>query len=393
MPCSSRLILSIHARFLLGQLDIQEYDSACPSWEKLSDISTGETEAPSVSPSVASPDAACSGNLFENGDFERVGADVWGNPTIPPWIGWGGSINGWFGEDDLSPGNTAIKVSPRIGWYQGPFQEITPECFSDAKQMWRLEIDFRLLDGETDEGIECDPTTGDCPLLTYQAIQPDGISQWGSYIDYGMEWNKDGWSHYSVVFESPEHWIDATMIRGIILGGPDTATLMVDNVKLERCYGCTDGSTDGSNDNVKNDQIHLSQKAAKCWTPGSEIMITSNTLMAHEHQTATIESTDPATGTLKLTSSIDAVSTLTSDPNHAVEVALLSRRIIFEADDDENDHLIGGHLIVLMTPDVVQHIEGVEIRNFGQQGNLGRYPIHFHLCNNSFGSVVKNNVV
>jgi len=374
-----------------GQLDIQEYDSACPSWENLSDISTAETEAPSVSPSVASPYPACSGNRYENGDFE--------NFDIAPWKFWSGNINDWIGEDDLTPGNTAIKVFSRKGWYQGPYQELAPECFSDARQTWRLEIDLRLLDAETNNGIECDPTISGihaCPFFLYQAKQPNGVHQWGSYYDHGMEWNKDGWSHFSVVFDSPEHWIDATVIRGIILGGPDTATLMVDNVKLERCYGCTDGSNDNVNNNqinVNNNQIHLSQKVAECWTPGSEIMITSGTLMPNGHQIATIESTDPATGTLKLTSSIDAVSTLTSDPNHAVEVALLSRRIIFEADDDEDDDLIGGHLIVLMTPDVVQHIEGVEIRNFGQQGNLGRYPIHFHLCNNSFGSVVKKNVV
>ena len=98
-------------------------------------------------------------------------------------------------------------------------------------------------------------------------------------------------------------------------------------------------------------------------------------------------------GTLKLTSPIDPVSTIASDPNHAVEVALLNRRIVFEADDDVSDDLIGGHLIIFFTPSVSQHLEGVEIRNFGQQGNLGRYPVHFHLCDDGVGSIVRKNVV
>jgi len=142
-----------------------------------------------------------------------------------------------------------------------------------------------------------------------------------------------------------------------------------------------------------NNQIHLSQAAASCWQPGSEVVITSSSNGWNNHQTAVIESTDPFAGTLKLTSGIDPVSTVASDPKHAVEVALLNRRIVFEAEDDANDDLHGGHLIVFATPEVVQRIEGVEIRNFGQQGILGRYPIHFHICESAAGSVVRNNVV
>ena len=57
-----------------------------------------------------------------------------------------------------------------------------------------------------------------------------------------------------------------------------------------------------------------------------------------------------------------------------------------------DDDLIGGHMIIYWTPNP-QHLEGVEIRNFGQQGRLGRYPTHFHLCGNSTGSVMTKNVV
>jgi hypothetical protein len=63
----------------------------------------------------------------------------------------------------------------------------------------------------------------------------------------------------------------------------------------------------------------------------------------------------------------------------AVEVALLSRKILFEGETDSGDSLLGAHMMVMQNPDVVQYLEGVDFRNFGQQGNLGRYPIHFHL--------------
>lgn len=56
-------------------------------------------------------------------------------------------------------------------------------------------------------------------------------------------------------------------------------------------------------------------------------------------------------------------------------------------------NLHGGHLIIYHTPGVAQRLEGVEIRDFGQQGNLGRYPIHFHMSGDVDGSVVRNNVV
>eukprot|EP00957_Ditylum_brightwellii_P179535 13677025-Ditylum_brightwellii.AAC.1 len=82
----------------------------------------------------------------------------------------------------------------------------------------------------------------------------------------------------------------------------------------------------------------------------------------------------------------------------ASEVAWLSRPIVFEAEGDGPSNTIkgalhGGHLIIYHTPNVAQRIEGVEIHNFGQQGELGRYPIHFHMSGNVAGSTVRKNVI
>ncbi|GJP48394.1 hypothetical protein CLOM_g7684 [Closterium sp. NIES-68] len=75
--------------------------------------------------------------------------------------------------------------------------------------------------------------------------------------------------------------------------------------------------------------------------------------------------------------------------DEAAEVALLSRAIVIQGHQNPDDPLIGGHLIVMQTAER-QLIKGVELVNMGQQGNLGRYPMHFHLCQNVRGSVVSS---
>ena len=84
-------------------------------------------------------------------------------------------------------------------------------------------------------------------------------------------------------------------------------------------------------------------------------------------------------------------TTMKDSAAFAVEVALLSRNILFEGESDDSHQT--GHLIVFRTPWINQRIEGVEFRHFGQQGILGRYPIHFHLCGDVDGSVVAKNTI
>ncbi|GJP61604.1 hypothetical protein CLOP_g18747 [Closterium sp. NIES-67] len=76
------------------------------------------------------------------------------------------------------------------------------------------------------------------------------------------------------------------------------------------------------------------------------------------------------------------------------EVALLNRTIAITGTDEPAPyHREGGHFMVFMsrTP---QFIEGVEFAQMGQQGKLGRYNIHFHVCGDDQGrSVVRKNVM
>jgi hypothetical protein len=133
------------------------------------------------------------------------------------------------------------------------------------------------------------------------------------------------------------------------------------------------------------------------WAVGSEIVITSHTIKWDGHQVRTISQVTPfgsdgAYVALLLSSAIDRPTTLIDSPDFAVEVALLSRNIVVQGGSDSNS-FHGGHLMIMQTPKVQQYIEGIDFQNCGQQGSLGRYPIHFHLCGDVAGSVVIKNSV
>jgi len=135
-----------------------------------------------------------------------------------------------------------------------------------------------------------------------------------------------------------------------------------------------------------------------CWTPGSEILITSHTIRHEDSQVAKILSVaeDDGKNIITLEDPIHEPISLEHDARTGVEVALLSRNLKFTIDenDDVDNPLHGGHFIIMITAaPVLQEIVGVEIDGFGQQGRLGRYPIHFHMCGNVTGSVVSKNTI
>lgn len=152
----------------------------------------------------------------------------------------------------------------------------------------------------------------------------------------------------------------------------------------------------GSNYN-QPDTIYLEDAGIKGkWTVGAEIVITSHTRNPDDAQVRTIVavSTAPKSGysTYKLNAPIFRPTTIVESPDMAVEVALLSRNIVFEGGSDTTTYH-GGHFMIFHTPIIIQVIEGIEITNFGQQGLLGRYPIHFHYCDDVTGSIIRKNSI
>ncbi|PRP73209.1 hypothetical protein PROFUN_03523 [Planoprotostelium fungivorum] len=60
------------------------------------------------------------------------------------------------------------------------------------------------------------------------------------------------------------------------------------------------------------------------------------------------------------------------------EVGLLNRNIVVRGDNTSESELYGGH--VLLRHGQILQITGVEFTRMGQQGILGRYPVHFHMA-------------
>jgi hypothetical protein len=132
------------------------------------------------------------------------------------------------------------------------------------------------------------------------------------------------------------------------------------------------------------------------WSVGAQILITSHTKKWDEHQQRTITQIADASVSgyvaVVLDTPILRPTTMVETSDFAVEVAMLSRNIVFEGGIDTTARH-GGHFIIFHTPTVVQFIQGIEIKNFGQQGLRGRYPIHFHFCKDVPGSVVSKNTI
>lgn len=132
------------------------------------------------------------------------------------------------------------------------------------------------------------------------------------------------------------------------------------------------------------------------WVVGAELLITSHTLDWDGHQVRTITKVSSYTQRsgfvqFELNEPVLRPTTRRESRDFAVEVALLSRNIEFIGGHDDIDNH-GGHLWILNTPNVAQTLVGVNVRNFGQQGSLGRYPIHLHFCGDSPSVIAKNTI-
>lgn len=121
----------------------------------------------------------------------------------------------------------------------------------------------------------------------------------------------------------------------------------------------------------------------KTWGVGATIVITSHTLKWTDQQLRTIMNIQSSGGKaiITLDSSIRRPTTLVESNDFAVEVALLSRNIRFQGGIEKDD---GGHMWVFYTPTVIQTIDGLEIRQFGQQVRF------FAACNAKFSDVQRN---
>jgi G8 domain len=174
----------------------------------------------------------------------------------------------------------------------------------------------------------------------------------------------------------------------VVAGGKVTIHGLPPNtLAWTRLYGVL-----GSSNNP--DTIFVPKSVIGKWGVGAEILITPHTRNWNENQVRTIKSITSSNGfaAITLNTPILRPTTMSESPDFAVEVALLSRNVVFSGGADHTSQL-GGHFMIMNTPKVIQTIVGVDLQNFGQQGILGRYPIHFHFCNDIPGSIVSKNTI
>ncbi len=71
------------------------------------------------------------------------------------------------------------------------------------------------------------------------------------------------------------------------------------------------------------------------------------------------------------------------------EVAVLSRNVRIESINDTymQQQGFGGHIMAMPNSDM--KLDGIELKNMGQRGVTGRYPIHWHQAGNAQGDFVK----
>ena len=73
------------------------------------------------------------------------------------------------------------------------------------------------------------------------------------------------------------------------------------------------------------------------------------------------------------------------------EVALLSRNIRIQGDEQSEDMRFGGHIMIMPFSEGL--ISGVEMFRMGQEGILGRYPFHWHVAGFVTGQYIRNSSI
>jgi len=145
--------------------------------------------------------------------------------------------------------------------------------------------------------------------------------------------------------------------------------------------------------------LRIQGDVTRCWSRGDRIVVASTSTDFREAEHATISRIyDSVNGvtTVEIHETLQHDHTGISDAyvsdgrtiEQAAEVGLLSRDLVIEGQLADLESTDGGHFVVSKTA-VRQAIEGVEFRRMGQQGTLGRYSCHFHMCGSVSRSFIR----
>jgi hypothetical protein len=303
-----------------GRLEINGADPSCPAWEKLKAVSGSglPSLAPGSAPVMSFP--CGDGNILANSDFEQ---------GILSWVGYGNP------RDVIAPGyddvGKAIIATGRNNWSAGIYQSLNLTCVAKS-QRWQVSAKVKLYDETTGNPVSCDTDVPmDCPLVRfYYRVGADG-HYFYEYYDTDMIWREGNWNDLNVTVGID---LDEAVEIGIMIsGGPIGAVLEVDDVAMIPIQGAMLEEIQEAERNDSINQLLVSPEAASCWGPGTELLLTSHTRSDLDRQVVTVQSVDVEMRTITLSQTIVKPLTLQDHNDFAIEVASLTRRVVFEAEE------------------------------------------------------------
>jgi hypothetical protein len=180
---------------------------------------------------------------------------------------------------------------------------------------------------------------------------------------------------------------------------------LTNNVKDEQMMGMGDRGImlSGGTLNLHGDRTNTWTKLAKTaeagsttievlnaaqWKVGDEIVLASTDYDPRQAERRTIAAISGNTLTLDKKLDYMHFGKITFDVDERGEVGLLTRNIKVQASDDAAQTFMGGHIMAMVTSKLF--VEGVELNRMGQNLELARYPIHWHLVGEGKGQYIKN---
>jgi cell migration-inducing and hyaluronan-binding protein len=181
---------------------------------------------------------------------------------------------------------------------------------------------------------------------------------------------------------------------------------LTDNVKDEQLMGMGDrgimlsGGTLNMHGNRSNSWTKLAATAeagsssievldASQWQVGDQIVLASTDYDPRQAEVRSIAAISGNSLTLDQPLEYMHFGKITFDVDQRGEVGLLSRNIKVQASEDAAETFFGGHIMAMVTSKMF--INGVELNRMGQNLELARYPIHWHLVGEAGkGQYIKN---
>src|SRR6202044_2311172 len=124
------------------------------------------------------------------------------------------------------------------------------------------------------------------------------------------------------------------------------------------------------------------------WRVGDMIVLASTDFDPRQAERRTISAIHGNTITLDQKLEYMHFGKITYDVDERGEVGLLTRNIVIQASADAEQTFFGGHVMAMVSSHM--YVSGVEFNRMGQNLQLARYPIHWHLMGDAQGQYVKN---